>query len=120
MIAIGVVYNSARISLSEQSRDLATMRVIGFTRKEVSTVLLGEITLITLVAIPLGCLIGYAMAAILILGLDTENYRIPLIINGGTYAFASMVVIAATFFSGLIVQRRISNLDLVAVLKTRD
>jgi putative ABC transport system permease protein len=120
VIAIGVVYNSARISLSEQSRDLATMRVIGFTRKEVSTVLLGEITLFTLVAIPLGWLIGYAFAAVLILGLDTENYRIPLVVSQTTFAFASAVVIAATFFSGLVVQRRISQLDLVAVLKTRE
>lgn len=120
VIAIGVVYNSARISLSEQSRDLATMRVIGFTRAEVSTVLLGEITLFTLLAIPLGWLIGYLMAALMILGLDTENYRIPLVVSRSTFAFASLVVIAATFFSGLVVQRRISKLDLVSVLKTRE
>ena len=120
VIAIGVVYNSARISLSEQSRDLATMRVIGFTRTEVSTVLLGEITLFTMLAIPLGCLIGYMMAAIMILGLDTENYRIPLVVSRSTYAFAALVVIGATFFSALVVQRRISKLDLVSVLKTRE
>ena len=120
VIAIGVVYNSARISLSEQSRDLATMRVIGFTRKEVSTVLLGEITLFTLIAIPLGWLIGYGLAAVLILGLDTENYRIPLVVSQNTFAFASWIVIAATVFSGLVVQRRISQLDLVSVLKTRE
>jgi putative ABC transport system permease protein len=120
VIAIGVVYNSARISLSEQSRDLATMRVIGFTRKEVSTVLLGEITLFTLVAIPLGWLIGYGLAALMILGLDTENYRIPLVVSRTTFAFAALVVIVATFLSSLVVQRRISKLDLVSVLKTRE
>lgn len=120
VIAVGVVYNSARISLSEQSRDLATMRVIGFTRREVATVLLGEIILYTLVAIPLGWLIGYGFAAVLIAGLDTENYRIPLVINQGTYAFASFVVVAATFFSSLVVLRRIQRLDLIAVLKTRE
>lgn len=96
------------------------MRVIGFTRREVSTVLLGELALFTLVAIPLGWLIGYAFAALMILGLDTENYRIPLVVSRSTFAFASLVVIIAAFFSGLIVQRRISKLDLVAVLKTRD
>ena len=120
VIAIGVVYNSARISLSEQSRDLATMRVIGFTRGEVATVLLGEITLFTLLAIPVGWLIGYLLAAGLIAGLDTENYRIPLVISRGTFAFATLVVVVATLLSGLVVQRRISTLDLVAVLKTRD
>ena len=120
VIAIGVVYNSARISLSEQSRDLATMRVIGFTRKEVSTVLLGEIVLFTLVAIPLGWLFGYGLAGLMILGLDTENYRIPLVVSRTTFAFAALVVIVATFLSSLVVQRRISTLDLVSVLKTRE
>lgn len=120
VIAIGVVYNSARISLSEQSRDLATMRVIGFTRGEVSTLLLGEVVLFTLVAIPVGCLIGYGLAALLILGLDTENFRIPLVVSQSTFAFASMVVVTATFFSAIIVQRRISKLDLISVLKTRE
>lgn len=120
VIAIGVVYNSARITLSEQSRDLATMRVIGFTRGEVSTVLLGEIGLFTIIALPLGCLFGLSLAWILIQGLATENYRIPLVINGSTYAFACCIVIAATVVSGWIVQQRIANLDLVAALKTRD
>ncbi|WP_442505370.1 ABC transporter permease [Novipirellula sp. SH528] len=120
VIAIGVVYNSARISLSERSRDLATMRVIGFTRNEVSMVLLGEITLFTLIAIPLGWVIGYGLAGMMASGLDTDNYRIPLVISRNTYALATVVVIAATFFSGLVVQRRIFHLDLVGVLKTRE
>ncbi len=120
VIAIGVVYNSARISLSEQSRDLATLRVIGFTRKEVSTILLGEIGLFTLLALPLGCLLGYLLAWALITGLATENYRIPLVVSNATFAFACMIVIAATLISGLVVQRRIRNLDLVAALKTRE
>ncbi len=120
VIAIGVVYNSARISLSEQSRDLATMRVIGFTRHEVSSVLLGEIGLFTLLAIPIGCGMGYLSAWLLIAGLATENYRIPLVIANSTFAFACVVVIAATFVSGMIVRRRINHLDLVAALKTRE
>ncbi|TWU25346.1 FtsX-like permease family protein [Novipirellula galeiformis] len=120
VIAIGVVYNSARITLSERSRDLATMRVVGFTRREVSMMLLGEITLFTLAAIPLGCLIGYGLAALMASGLDTDNYRIPLVISGNTYALAAGVVIVATFLSALVVQRRIARLDLVGVLKTRD
>ena len=120
VIAIGVVYNSARISLSEQSRDLATMRVIGFTRHEVSSVLLGEIGLFTMLAIPVGCCIGYALAWFLVAGLATENYRIPLVVNNSTFAFACAVVIAATFASGFIVRRRINHLDLVVALKTRE
>ena len=120
VIAIGVVYNTARISLSEKSRDLATMRVIGFTRREVSAVLLGEIGLFTLLAIPLGCLIGYGLAWTLIQGLETENFRIPFVIENSTFAFACSVVLAAAFASGMVVQRRISKLDLISVLKTRE
>ena len=120
VIAIGVVYNSARISLSERSRDLATMRVIGFSRREVSIVLLGEIALFTVAAIPLGCLFGYGLAGVMTAGLDTDNYRIPLIVSRNTYGLAAIVVIVATLLSSLVVQRRINALDLVGVLKSQD
>ena len=88
--------------------------------QEMATVLLGEIALFTAVAIPVGCAIGYLFAAGLIAGLDTENYRIPLVISPGTYGFAALVVILATLASSWIVQRRIATLDLIAVLKTRE
>src|SRR6056297_85522 len=120
VIAIGVVYNSARISLSEQSRDLATMRVVGFTEREVSVVLLGELLLFTLLAIPLGFLIGYGLAGLMSAGMETENYRIPLVIGRQTFGLAAAVVNLATFLSAVIVQRRIRQLDLVGVLKTRE
>ena len=120
VIAIGVVYNSARISLSERSRDLATMRVIGFSKREVSTVLLAEIALFTLLAIPVGWLFGFGLAALMVSGLDTDNYRIPLVINPSTLGLAALVVVVATIVSAWIVQRRINRLDLIAVLKTRE
>lgn len=120
VIAIGVVYNSARVSLSERSRDLATLRVIGFTRQEISLILLGELAVLTAVAIPVGLLIGRAMAELVALGLDTELYRIPLVIYPDTYGFATIVTMIASVFAGLIVRRRLDRLDLVAVLKTRE
>ncbi|WP_182868274.1 ABC transporter permease [Rhodopirellula sp. JC639] len=120
VIAVGVVYNTARISLSERQRDLATMRVIGFTNREVSTVLLGEIIIFTALAIPLGCLIGYGLAAITTAGLDTDNYRIPLVVSRNTLLLAASVVVVATILSATLVQRRVKRLDLISVLKTRD
>jgi putative ABC transport system permease protein len=120
VIAIGVVYNSARISLSERSRELATLRVIGFTRGEISRILLGELAVLTGLAIPLGLLMGYGFAAFASAALDTEMYRIPLVVNASTYAFAATVVIIAALVSGLIVRRRLDRLDLIAVLKTRE
>lgn len=120
IIAFGVVYNSARISLAEWSRDLATLRVIGFTRREISVILLGELGVLTLLAIPVGCGIGYAFAWGSSLSLDTEVYRIPLVIDTATYSFATVVVLVATLFSGLVVRRNLDRLDLVSVLKTRE
>ena len=120
IIAFGVVYNNARISLSERSRELATLRVIGFTRGEISGILLGELGALTFVGIPLGMLLGYLFAFRMTAGLDTEVYRIPLVVNPATYAFAAAIVVVATIVSGLSVRRQLNKLDLVAVLKTKE
>lgn len=120
IIAFGVVYNSARISLAERSRELATLRVIGFRRGEVSAILLGELATLTLVAIPLGLALGSALSSIVIHSVDSELFRIPLVINRSTYGFAALTVLLATLISGLVVQRRIDHLDLIGVLKTRE
>jgi putative ABC transport system permease protein len=120
LIAFGVVYNSARISLSERGRELASLRVLGFTRGEVSYILLGEFGLLIIVALPLGCVIGYGLAWLLAQSLDTELFRIPLIVDRATYGFAISVVLVSAALSGWMVRRRIARLDLVAVLKTRE
>ena len=120
IMVFGVVYNSARISLSERSRELASLRVLGFTRAEISTILLGELALITVLALPLGCGIGYGLASLLARLMDTDLYRIPFVIDRSTYATAAVVVIAAAAVSSAVVRRRLDHLDLVAVLKTRE
>ncbi|WP_226703115.1 ABC transporter permease [Microbulbifer elongatus] len=120
LIALGVVYNSARISLSERGRELASLRVLGLTRGEVSYILLGELAILTLLALPLGALLGYLLAWTLVQSFDTELFRIPLIINPSTYGYAALVVILSALASGILVHRRIQRLDLIAVLKTRE
>lgn len=120
VIAVGVVYNGARIALSERGRELASLRVLGFSRGEVAWMLLGEQGLLTLLAVPIGCGIGYALCAAIASAFSTELYRFPLVLTEKTYAFAFGVVLLAAIFSGLIVYRRIRTLDLVAVLKTRE
>jgi putative ABC transport system permease protein len=120
VIAFGVVYNTARISLAERSRELATLRVIGFTRAEISYILLGELAILALVAVPLGLAAGYGLAAWTVTLLDTEMWRIPLLVLPRTYAFAALTIVIATTVSALIVRRRLDRLDLVAVLKTRE
>ncbi|MFQ5328567.1 MAG: ABC transporter permease [Thermodesulfobacteriota bacterium] len=119
-IAFGVVYNSARIALSERSRELASLRVLGFTRGEISYILLGELTLLTMAAIPLGFLIGRVLCAVMIEGVQTDIFRIPLVVDRSTYAFASAVVIVSACISGLIVRRKLDRLDLIGVLKTKE
>ena len=120
IIAFGIVYNTARISLAERSRELATLRVIGFTRGEVASVLLGELVVVTLAAVPLGLWMGYGMAAGLVAAMDTEMWRLPLVISAGTYAYAATAIVIATTLSALVVRRRLEGLDLVGVLKTRE
>ncbi|MDZ4164596.1 MAG: FtsX-like permease family protein [Smithellaceae bacterium] len=119
-IAFGVVYNSARIALSERSRELSSLRVLGYTRGEISYILLGELGLITLLAIPLGFFIGYWLCAYIAQALVSDLYRVPLVIELKTYSLAAAVVLASASVSGLIVRHKLDHLDLVEVLKTRE
>ena len=119
-VAFGIVYNSARISLSERARELATLRVLGFSRGEVGSVLVGELVILTLVAIPFGLVAGSFMAKVIISTVNTETVRLPLILTASNYAFAVLVVTLATSASALLACRRLNQLDLVGVLKARD
>jgi putative ABC transport system permease protein len=120
IIAFGVVYNSARIQLSERARELATLRVLGFGRREVSNVLFIEIGAIVALAQPIGWLIGGYMFYAIIESLATDMFRIPVVFEARTFAVSSLVVVAAALVSALIVRRRIDRLDLVRVLKSRE
>jgi putative ABC transport system permease protein len=120
IIAFGVVYNSARISLSEHARELASLRVFGFTRGEVLRILLFELAIVTLLAQPPGWAMGYGLAWIMRTNLAGETMRVRLVVENFTYALASMIAVTAAVFSTLVVRRRVNQLDLVAVLKTRD
>jgi putative ABC transport system permease protein len=119
-IAVGIVYNSARISLAERAWELASLRVLGFTRGEVSVLFLGELAVLLVAGIPVGCFVGYGLAALIVALTHGEAFTIPLVILPSTYAHAALTVIAAGVVSALIVRHRIDHLDLVAVLKTRE
>jgi putative ABC transport system permease protein len=119
-VAFGIVYNSARISLSERARELATLRVLGFSRGEVGAVLVGELVILTLLALPLGLVLGSAMAKAILTTVNTETVRLPLILTPANYAFAVLVVVVATAASATLACRRLNRLDLVGVLKARD
>jgi putative ABC transport system permease protein len=120
IIAFGVVYNGARIALSERGNELASLRVLGFTRREVTWLLLGEQGLLTLLAVPLGFVLGIWTAWWLSLRLNTELYRVPLVLESATFSFAVVVIMLAAMLSGMLVAHRIYRLDLIAVLKTRE
>jgi putative ABC transport system permease protein len=119
-IAVGVVYNNARIALSMRSRDLASLRVLGFTRAEISAVLLGELAIQVLVAIPVGLVIGTWLCEAMANSQDPEQYRLPIVLSSQTYAFATLVTLGAGLFSALLVRRQLDKLDLIGVLKTRE
>jgi putative ABC transport system permease protein len=120
IIAFGVVYNAARVSLSERSRELASLRVLGFTRAEISLILLGELALLTLAALPIGGLFGYGLAAAIVSSIDSEVYRFPLFVTSQSIAISFLGIIGAAIVSGLLVRRRLDQLDLVAVLKVKE
>ena len=119
-LAFGVVYNSARIALSERGRELATLRVLGFGRAEVSYILLGEVALLIAAALPLGCVAGYGLAWIFTTSFETELYRVPLVVEPSTYGLSVLIGLAAAAASAFLVRRRLDRLDLIAVLKTRE
>lgn len=119
-IAVGVVYNSARIALSERSRELASLRVLGFSRAEISYILLGELTVLTLAAAPLGFGTGYGLCAYIIYYFRNDLLRLPLVVEPASFAFAASIVFGAAIISALIVRRRLDHLDLVSVLKTKE
>jgi putative ABC transport system permease protein len=120
VIAIGMVYNGARVALSERGHELASLRVLGFSQREISFMLLGEQALLALASIPLGFLIGYGFCAVLTTAMQTELYRMPLVINARTYAISVLIVGLASVATGILLYRHLSHMDLVAVLKTRE
>ncbi len=120
IIAFGVVYNAARVALSERSHDLASLRVIGYTRGEVSMILAGELTALTIAAIPIGWMFGHVLVASIMQTVQSEVYRIPWYVSNKAMAQASGGILAATFVSGISVIRRLDRLDLIAVLKVRE
>lgn len=120
-ICFGIVYNAARVSLSERGRELASLRVLGFSRAEVSYVLLGELGVLVVLALPLGCLLGFAIAWVMITTMfDADLVRPPLIITTARCGEAIAYTIAFAVTSGLLVRRRLDQLDLIEVLKTRE
>jgi putative ABC transport system permease protein len=120
LIAFGVAYNAARIALSERSRALASLRVLGFTREEVTYILLGELGILTVVSLPVGCVLGYLMALAMSPVLSTDMYSFPFVIHASTYGVSVIVVCASAVVCGLLTRRRVYGLDLVTALKTRE
>jgi putative ABC transport system permease protein len=120
IIAVGIIYNNARISLSERGRELASLRVMGFHRSEVSRLLLGEQAVVTILALPLGAGIGYLLSWMIARNMGNDTFRIPLVISAQTYVSAILIIVIASLLSGMAVRRRLDRIDLIEVLKTRE
>ena len=117
VIAFGVVYNTARIALSERARELASLRVLGFTKAEVSYILLGELTLFAIMALPFAALFGYGLAWFMSSAMETKLFRIPFVVEPSTYGTAALILFGSAALSLIAVARQISRLDLLAALK---
>jgi putative ABC transport system permease protein len=119
-LSIGVIYNTARIALSERGRELASLRVLGFTRSEVARMLFGELGTLGLAAIPCGFLIGLSFCWLMATGLSSELFRLPRVVSLRTFGLAAGTLVSAGLCSALLVRHRLNRLDLVAALKTRE
>jgi putative ABC transport system permease protein len=119
-LAFGVAYNATRVSLSERARELATLRVLGQTRLEISYILLGEVALLAFMGLPIGCLVGAGIAWFMSESFETELYRVPLVLQPSTFGMAVAIAVISVAISAAIVRRRLDRLDLIAVLKTRE
>jgi putative ABC transport system permease protein len=117
VVAFGVVYNNSRISLAERSRELATLRVVGFSRREVGAVLITELVILALIAVPVGLVIGTGFSTVILNAVNTETVRVPLVLTARNYTFAVLVVAIGSTLSALLVLRRLNQLNLVGVLK---
>jgi putative ABC transport system permease protein len=120
LIAVGVVYNSARVAFQERAWELASLRILGFTRSEVATILISELAFEVMIAIPLGLVAGHMLIELIVTLRVRESFQIPVAIEPGSYAVAALIVLAAAAVSAFVVRRRIDRLDLVTVLKTRE
>lgn len=119
-LSIGVTYNMLRIAVSERARELATLRVLGFSRAEISYILLGEIGIVVWLAVPFGCVAGYLLAWYFASAFGTELFRVPLVVEPSTYAQAALIALTAACLCAVVVRRQLDRLDLIAVLKTRE
>jgi putative ABC transport system permease protein len=120
VITFGIVYNAARVAQAERARDLASLRVIGFHTGETAFVLLGELAVVVLVALPLGSVLGQALSSAVAEGFSTELYQIPALFLPSSHGYAALIVLAAALTSGWIVKRDIDRADLISALKMRD
>ncbi|NND91896.1 MAG: FtsX-like permease family protein [Granulosicoccus sp.] len=120
VIAIGVIYNGARISLSERGREMASLRVMGFRRREAVILLLGEQAVITVIAIPVGWFIGYWLAFGVASSIGSDAYRLPFVVGPASFIWSAVATCGAAVFSGFLIRHRLNRLDLVEVLKTRE
>jgi putative ABC transport system permease protein len=117
VVAFGVIYNNARISLAERARELATLRVVGMTQREVGAIIVIELVLLACLAVPLGLALGTGFATVIITSVNTETVRLPLVFTTYTYSFAVVVVTTASVLSAVVVLRKLKQLDLIATLK---
>jgi putative ABC transport system permease protein len=120
IIAVGVIYNNARVALSQRNRDLASLRVLGYTRREITTILFGEQAVHLALSLPFGLIFGNWMARAMMSNVDPETYRLPVQVSAATYVFAASVGFASAIFSALLLKRKLESLDLIGVLKTRE
>ncbi len=120
VIAFSIIYNSTVVSLLERERELASLRVLGFTKQEVGAIVYQENFLLGGVGVLLGLPFGAWSARTLLALLDTDMYRMPYHAETASFMLSAGLIAAFVALANLAVRRRIHRLDMVEVLKSRE
>jgi putative ABC transport system permease protein len=120
IIAFGIVYSTGRITLSERARELASLRVLGFTKRETSMMLVGEQGLLTLFSLPLAAGVAFFLAWLIAVRFESTLFRLPVVISPMSQVLGAAAIVLSAAASALLTIRRLGRMDLVSVLKTRE
>lgn len=119
-IAFAIIYNVTIVSLTERERELASLRVLGFTQQETGSILYRENAVLGVLGIIVGLPLGVVYCRFMVYAFTTDLYRFPFYIAPSSYVITSALAIGFVLIANLAVRRRIGRLDMVEVLKSRE
>lgn len=117
ILAMVVLYNLSNINIEERKRELSTIKVLGFTNKELSEYVYRETYILTVIGILVGFLVGWGMLIAVAEILPPDNIILNTIISFRPYMYSALISFFFTFVVEFIVRKRLKSIDMVSSLK---